>query len=91
MPLKVTFELSDQDLDYFQVARSCGFTSLYSFDHIDDWRQQARAVIDEPGPTCVVLKIAPVPGAVGPRSPGPAPERAEQFAAALNSRTCSDG
>ena len=80
----------NQDLDYFQVARSCGFSSLYSFADTDDWRQQARAVIDEPGPTCAVLKIAPVPGAAGPRSPGSAPERAEQFAAALNGQPHSD-
>lgn len=77
-------------LDYVEVARSCGFQSLYEFDDLEVWRAQVREVIDEPGPTCAVLKVAPVPGAVGPKSPGPAAERAVRFAAALNDRPPAD-
>ncbi|GIT30634.1 MAG: hypothetical protein Ct9H300mP1_26800 [Planctomycetaceae bacterium] len=50
---------------------------------LDEWRESARDVIDAPGPTFVHLAIAPVPGAVGPRSPGPAPARAQDFADAM--------
>jgi phosphonopyruvate decarboxylase len=70
-------------VDLAAVARASGFQSVYEFDEIDAWREQVRTVIDQPGPTCAVLKVAAIPGAVGPKSPGPAPERARAFAAAL--------
>ena len=57
-------------------------TSLFP-DRLDDWIESARDVIDAPGPTFVHLSIAPVPGAVGPRSPSPAPPRAAEFGKAL--------
>jgi len=70
-------------VDLAAVARASGFQSLYEFDDIETWREQVRTVLDEPGPTCAVLTVAPISGAVGPKSPGPAPERARAFAAAL--------
>jgi hypothetical protein len=40
-------------------------------------------VLATPGPVFAVLDVAVVAGAKGPRSPGPAPERAQAFKAAL--------
>ncbi len=77
-------------LDFASVAGSCGFRSLYEFDDLNRWRAGARSVIDDPGPTCVVLRIAPIPGAVGPRSPGPGRQRAIDFSAALNNGPLTD-
>ncbi|HUG94086.1 MAG TPA: thiamine pyrophosphate-dependent enzyme [Planctomycetaceae bacterium] len=72
-----------RDLDYVAIARACGFATVFSFSHAGDWRRDARCVLDAPGPTFALLRVPPVPGALGPRSPGPAPERAQAFAAAL--------
>jgi thiamine pyrophosphate-dependent acetolactate synthase large subunit-like protein len=72
-----------RSLDFAGLARSSGFTSVFGFARIDEWRRSVRAVLDAPGPTFVVLDVAPVSGAPGPRSPGPAGERARRFIAAL--------
>jgi len=70
-------------VDYPALARAAGFQQVFVFDELDEWHESARDVIDAPGPTFVHLAIAPVPGAVGPRSPGPAPPRARDFADAM--------
>lgn len=73
------------DIDLGAIARACGFESVYAFDDSESWASEVRHVVDEPGPTFVLLKVPPVPGAVGPKSPGPAPERARQFMQAIAS------
>ena len=50
---------------------------------MEEWRAGVRAAIDADGPSFILLDTAPVPGAGGPRSPGPAGERAARFMAAL--------
>lgn len=70
-------------VDFLGLARSSGFRSLYRFSRLEDWVAGVDRVLAAPGPTFAVLDTAPVPDAVGPRSPGPAPERARQFMAAL--------
>ena len=70
-------------VDFAAIARASGLTSAYRWSAIDDWRRGAAGAIEEPGPTLVVLDVAPVPGAVGPRSPGPTVERTRRFVAAL--------
>ncbi len=71
-------------IDFAGIARACGFHSIFEFDDAPHWRSEVRNVLNARGPTLAVLNVAPVPGAVGPKSPGPAPERAMRFAAALN-------
>jgi thiamine pyrophosphate-dependent acetolactate synthase large subunit-like protein len=66
-------------VDYLGVARSAGFQTTYRFGDLDQWRSQVGEVLAATGPTFVVLEVAPVPGAPGPRSPGPAPDRARAF------------
>lgn len=73
------------DADLPTIARACGFSSVYEFHDLDAWKSAARAVIDAPGPTFARFAVAPIPGAVGPRSPGPAAERAQAFGQALRS------
>ena len=70
-------------VDFGETARACGFQSVYEFRRLEDWRRDVRSVIDAQGPTFAWLAVEPVPGAAGPRSPGPGPERAGRFADAL--------
>jgi thiamine pyrophosphate-dependent acetolactate synthase large subunit-like protein len=70
-------------VDFAAIARASGLSSVYRWSAFDEWRRGAAGAIEEPGPTLVVLDVAPVPGAVGPRSPGPTAERARRFVAAL--------
>ncbi len=82
-PGSASLRSNGQDIDFASVARSCGFQSVHSFDDLEQWRSQAANVIAEPGPTCVVLKTAPVPGGGTPRPPGPGKDRVEAFKIAL--------
>jgi sulfopyruvate decarboxylase subunit beta len=70
-------------LDFAALAKACGFRVIYRFPDISAWRRDVRAVLDAKGPTFVLLDVAPVPGARGPRSPGPTAERTRQLMAAL--------
>jgi sulfopyruvate decarboxylase subunit beta len=70
-------------VDYAAMARACGFRSVFRFADRAQWASVVDKVLDEPGPTFVALDVASVPGTPGPRSPGPAGERARGFMAAL--------
>jgi len=72
-------------VDYPAIARGCGFTRVHAFDDLEAWRAAARELLDDDGPTFIHLSIEPVPDAVGPRSPGPAPDRSRAFAEAFES------
>jgi len=68
------------------IARSCGFRSVYEFSDLPAWEAGIADVLDAAGPTYVHLRVAPVPGAQVPRSPAPPPQRAREFAEALQQR-----
>ncbi|HLJ11593.1 MAG TPA: thiamine pyrophosphate-dependent enzyme [Planctomycetaceae bacterium] len=70
-------------VDLCQIARGCGFSAVFEFERIDDWRREAHQVIAKAGPTFVVLKVEPVEGGEVPKSPAPPIERALRFADAL--------
>jgi thiamine pyrophosphate-dependent acetolactate synthase large subunit-like protein len=70
-------------VDFAEVARACGWQSVYRFNDLDDWRDAAHDAVNSPGPVFIVLEVAPVPGAVGPKSPGPTLQRAQKFREAL--------
>jgi thiamine pyrophosphate-dependent acetolactate synthase large subunit-like protein len=72
-----------RNVDYAAIARASGISSVFAFSSIAEWRAGATAAIGATGPVCIVLKVSPVPGAVGPKSPGPTAQRAPAFAAAL--------
>lgn len=70
-------------VDFAAIARASGIASVHRFSTIDAWRAGAQAAISAQGPVCIVLDVAPVPGAVGPKSPGPTAQRAPAFMRAL--------
>jgi thiamine pyrophosphate-dependent acetolactate synthase large subunit-like protein len=70
-------------VDFVAMAHASGFTSVRRWSAIEEWKTGASEALGAPGPTLVVLDVAPVPGAVGPRSPGPTAERARRFMEAL--------
>jgi len=73
----------DRPVDFVSLARGAGFLSTYEFDTLEGWRAGVRNVLAAAGPTFVVLKVEPVIGGAVPKSPAPAPERARQFAEAV--------
>ncbi|MEO1997574.1 MAG: thiamine pyrophosphate-dependent enzyme, partial [Planctomycetaceae bacterium] len=70
-------------VDFCNLARSCGFTHVEHFTQLETWKDGIDGILSAPGPVYAHLSIDPVPGAVGPRSPGPAPQRAQRFSEAL--------
>lgn len=70
-------------VDFAQIARACGWPSVLRYSELDEWRAAARTAFASPGPVFIALDVAPVPGAVGPKSPGPTIERARKFSEAL--------
>jgi thiamine pyrophosphate-dependent acetolactate synthase large subunit-like protein len=70
-------------VDYAAIARASGIRSVARFDSLDSWRDGAAAALGLAGPVCIVLDVAPVPGAVGPKSPGKTVVRGPAFMEAL--------
>jgi sulfopyruvate decarboxylase subunit beta len=70
-------------VDYAALARAVGFESVYQYASDDAWRRDIRQVLDATGPTFVALAVESVHGQAGPKSPGPARERAQRFMEAL--------
>ena len=66
-------------VDFLGMARAAGFRSLHRWSDAVEWGRHIEQVLDATGPTFVLLDVARVPGAVGPRSPGPAPARAREL------------
>ena len=71
------------DLDFAAIATASGISSVFRFSRLAEWRSALPDVLAARGPVFVVLDVAPVPAGAGPRSPGPAGERARAFMAAL--------
>lgn len=80
---QVTPRSAGTPVDYVAIARASGIRSVFRWSSPDDWREGVRGALGAHGPTLVVLEVAPVPGAVGPRSPGPTGVRVERFMGAL--------
>jgi phosphonopyruvate decarboxylase len=70
-------------VDFVGMARASGFESVFRFSELAEWTAELPNVLRARGPVFAVLDVAPVPGGAGPRSPGPAAERARRFMAAL--------
>ena len=70
-------------VDYAALARAAGFESVHAYASIDAWRSDVRRVLATTGPAFVALGVEPVHGQPGPKSPGPARERARRFMQAL--------
>jgi phosphonopyruvate decarboxylase len=72
-----------RNVDFAAIARASGIGAVYRFSDLDAWRAGAGEALRARGPVCIVLDVAPVPGARGPKSPGPTVARAKLFADAL--------
>ena len=70
-------------IDFVAVARACGMRQVFRWSALEDWQRGIEDALAAEGPTLVVLDVEPVPGGVGPRSPGPARDRGVRFRAAL--------
>ena len=70
-------------IDFATIARGAGFRDVFDFDSLDAWREGITDVLNTEGPAFVVLHVEPVLGLPGPRSPGPAGDRARRFMDAL--------
>ena len=70
-------------VDLAGLARASGFRAVYRFNNLDAFTKDLEELLETRGPVFALLEVAAVPGAPGPRSPGPAPERARAFMEAL--------
>lgn len=70
-------------VDFLALAKAAGLRSTFRFGTLAEWRAELPVVLRAGGPTFAVLDTAPVRNAEAPRSPGPAPDRARAFMAAL--------
>ncbi len=66
-------------MDLAGLARASGFQAVFRFNNLDAFTNDLEEMLETRGPVFALLQVAPVPGAEGPRSPGPAPERARAF------------
>jgi len=71
-------------VDFAEIARACGWPSVFRYRDLDEWQDAAPEALNSPGPVFISLEVSPVPGAVGPKSPGPTIHRAQQFRDALS-------
>lgn len=83
---QVTPRNASMAVDYVGMARASGISSVFRWSSLDDWRRGVRDALGADGPTVIILDVAPVPGAVGPRSPGPTGPRVERFMGALKNK-----
>jgi thiamine pyrophosphate-dependent acetolactate synthase large subunit-like protein len=70
-------------VDYATIARGAGFASVHTYRDLADWRRDAEQVLGAQGPTFVWLRVTTTAGVPGPKSPGPAVERARALREAL--------
>lgn len=73
-------------VDFEGVALACGIRSAFRFSNAEHFTMMLERILSASGPTVVALDVAAEPGAGGPRSPGPAGERAQAFKLALEAR-----
>jgi phosphonopyruvate decarboxylase len=70
-------------VDFATIARGTGFGRVFEFSSLEDWQTNVQRILSEAGPSFVTLRVDPVPGLPGPRSPGPAGIRARALMEAI--------
>jgi thiamine pyrophosphate-dependent acetolactate synthase large subunit-like protein len=48
-----------KNIAYDVVARRAGYSQAYAFDHLEDFSNNIKAILDQPGPVFVALKVDP--------------------------------
>jgi thiamine pyrophosphate-dependent acetolactate synthase large subunit-like protein len=74
---------NEDAVDFIAIARASGIRSLYHWSELADWESGIAWAFADRGPTFIALDVAPAPGKPGPKSPGPAGERAQRLREAL--------
>jgi len=69
--------------DFAAIASAAGFPSVFEFSELPAWRANVSTLLSAPGPVFATLHVESEPGIPGPRSPGPAGERARRLIDAL--------
>lgn len=72
-------------VDFAAIAKGAGFASVFECDSLDAWKTQVQAILGAPGPTFAWLRVEAAANLPGPKSPGPARDRARRFIDALMS------
>ena len=70
-------------MDFAAIARASGWPTVHRVRTAEEWSASAREILDARGPVFVWVETEAQPGRPGPRSPGPAAERARVFMRAL--------
>lgn len=70
-------------IDFATIARGAGFASVDEFGNLEDWRHGIQRILNARGPMFVWLRVEPVLGIPGPKSPGPASVRGAALTEAL--------
>jgi thiamine pyrophosphate-dependent acetolactate synthase large subunit-like protein len=74
-----------QAVDFAAIARGAGFRAVFCVDALEDWRSDVQKILNADGPTFAWLRVEPATDLPGPKSPGPARDRARRFIEALRS------
>jgi phosphonopyruvate decarboxylase len=48
-----------KNVAYDVIARGAGYPQTYAFDHLEDFSNSIKAILDQPGPVFVALKVDP--------------------------------
>jgi len=73
-------------VDLADMARATSFANVTEFDSLAAWKDGAETALQQPGPHCIILKVAPNYDDYALNPPGPMSERLDAFRAALASR-----
>ena len=76
---------TNSQIQLADFARAAQFASVSEFDSLPAWKDGVIGALTEPGPRCIILKVAPVKGDHTLKSPGPMSKRIAAFRIALNS------
>ena len=59
-------------INFAEIARACGFETVFEFHDLTSWQQGVTDVVDADGLVFCSLRVAPIEGDTGPKSPGSA-------------------
>ncbi len=78
-PGSSAIRLDQRHVRFTDMASSCGFERVFEYADLESWRAALPDLLTIEGPAFVCLKVTPFEGEIGPKSPGPAWERAKRF------------
>ena len=76
---------TNSPIQFAELARAARFASVSEFDSLPAWTDGVAAALAQPGPRCIILKVATDFGDHTLKSPGPMPDRITAFKSALTS------